>query len=59
MTWSPAFDPRNDPKAIAKARELDGLDRLAAGLITVPDLRIDSDEHQQRLAATVLIALDG
>lgn len=39
--------------SIAKARGLDDIERLAIGLITVPDLRLDADEHQQRLAATL------
>lgn len=48
-----AADIKHRVAAIAQARGLDGLDRLAVGLITVPDLRLDSDEHQQRLAATL------
>ena len=48
-----AADIKHRVEAIAKTRGLGGLDRLAVGLITVPDLRIDSSEHQQRLAATL------
>lgn len=39
--------------AIARTRGLQDISRLAVGLITEPNLRLDSDEHQQRLAATV------
>lgn len=48
-----APDIKHRVAAIAHTRGLAGLDRLALGLITVPDLRLDSDEHQQRLAATL------
>lgn len=39
--------------AIASARGVDDISRLAIGLITEESLRLDDDEHQQRLAATV------
>lgn len=38
--------------AIAAARDID-LDTLGIGLITVPSLRLDNEEHRQRLRATV------
>ena len=39
--------------AIARTRGIDDISRLAIGLITEQNLRLDSDDHQQRLAATV------
>ena len=39
--------------AIARARGIGDINRLAIGLITEDSLRLDSDEHQQRLAITI------
>lgn len=39
--------------AIARARGIDDISLLAIGLITEDNLRLDNDEHQQRLAATI------
>lgn len=39
--------------AIARTRGIDDISRLAIGLISEDNLRLDSDDHQQRLAATV------
>ncbi len=39
--------------AIARARGIGDIARLAIGLITEDNLRLDSDEHQQRLAITL------
>lgn len=38
---------------IAASRGLADFDRLAVGLITEPNLRLDLEEHQQRLALTI------
>lgn len=39
--------------ALAHARGIADIERLAIGLITEHNLRLDSTEHQQRLAATI------
>ena len=39
--------------ALAQVRGIDDLERLAVGLITEHDLRLDDVEHQQRLAVTL------
>lgn len=39
--------------SIARARGIDDINRLAIGLITEDNLRLDSDEHQHRLAITL------
>lgn len=39
--------------AIARARGIDDISRLAIGLIGEDNLRLDDDEHQQRLAITI------
>ena len=39
--------------AIARARDIGDISRLAIGLITEDNLRLDNDEHQQRLAITL------
>lgn len=39
--------------AISRARGIGDIGRLAIGLITEDNLRLDSDEHQQRLAITL------
>lgn len=43
---------RDRVAAIASARRID-LESLGVGLISVPSLRLDSDEHRRRLEATV------
>lgn len=39
--------------AVAQIRGIEHLERLAVGLITEHDLRLDNLEHQERLAATI------
>ena len=38
---------------VARARGVTDIERLAVGLITEPSLRLDAEEHQQRLALTL------
>lgn len=39
--------------AIARARNINDISHLAVGLITTDNLRLDNDDHQQRLALTL------
>ena len=48
-----ADDIKHRATAVAAARGIDDLERLAVGLITVDGLRLDHPEHQDRLACTV------